>query len=70
VVEKVSILVANPSAGSGVAAFGPGGHLSVGQYSWQVTFVVPGGEETEPSLLASGTASADEVATLTLPIGP
>src|SRR5579872_2864337 len=70
VIEKLSIFVTSPPALAGSPAFGPSGHLSAGQYSWMVTYVVPGGGETAAAPLASGYAQSGQSATLPLPVGP
>ena len=70
VVEKLSALVSLPPAQSSSPVFAPGGHLSSGVYGWMVTYVVPGNGETTPSPLAAGTAAANQLAVLDVPVGP
>ncbi len=70
--ERLSALVPPPaSAPPATISLGAGGALSSGAYSWQITHLVPGGGETMPTPLASGTATAGQRALLGgLPLGP
>lgn len=68
--ERLSIHVDPPSV-PGSVSFEGGGSLSSGDYTWACSFVTPGGGETTPAFLASGTATPAERANLSsLPVGP
>jgi hypothetical protein len=70
--ERRSPLIPPPPADTGTVRLVAGGALSAGWYQWAITYVVPGGGETEPTVLAGPvTASAGQAAQLSdLPLGP
>lgn len=69
--ERKSPLLPTPVWSNPSVSFAAGGALSAGLYQWAVTVVSPGGGETLPSVAASGTAGANQQATLgNIPAGP